>query len=111
MVQDYIKELNALHDIVKAVNGEQEVGINGEVFTEAERMFQSQHGILPMDPRLMEQYTTELSSYNNKLMLAIIALRGTLPSKYKLLKAELQNQYNLGQNLYPDTLISVTKVL
>ena len=44
-------------------------------------------------------------------MLAIIALRGALPSKYKLLKAELQNQYNLGQNLHLDTLTSVTKVL
>ena len=74
-------------------------------------MFQSQHGTLPMDPGLIEQYTSELSSYNDKLMLAIIALRGALPSKCKLLKAKLQNQCNLEQNLYLDPLASATKVL
>ena len=44
-------------------------------------------------------------------MLAIIILRGILPLKYKLLKVELQNQYNLEQNLYLDTLTSIIKVL
>ena len=74
-------------------------------------MFQQQYNSSPMDPELLDQYNTELSNYNNKIMLAIIALRGALLSKYKLLKAELQNQYNLGQNLCSDTLISVIKVL
>ena len=35
-VQDCIKELNALHDAVKAVDGGQGVGVIGEVFTEVE---------------------------------------------------------------------------
>ena len=52
-LQDYIKELNALHDVVKAVGGGQGVGVIGEVFTEVERMFQSQYGTLPVDPELI----------------------------------------------------------
>ena len=58
-------------------------------------MFQQQYGMLPMDSGLLDQYNTEFSNYNDKIMLAVISLRGALSSKYKLLKAKLQNQYNL----------------
>ena len=54
-------------------------------------MFQQQHRSSPMDSGLLDQYNAELSNYSDKIMLAIIVLRGALPSKYKLLKAELQN--------------------
>ena len=66
---------------------------------------------MPIDPKLLDQYNSELLNYSNRLILAIIALRGALPSKYKLLKTELQTQYNLGQNLYLDILISITNIL
>ena len=47
--------------------------------------------MVPIDSGLVEQYNTELLNYSDKLILAIIILRGALPSKYKLLKAKLQN--------------------
>ena len=74
---------------MKAIDGGQGVGIDREVFQEVERIFQRQYGAVPIDPGLLDQYNTELSNYNNKIMLAIIALRGALPSAYKLLKADL----------------------
>ena len=95
-VQGYIKELNDLHDVVKVVNKGKGVSVDGKVFEEVERLFQRQYESLPIDPSLLDQYNRELLDYSDKLMLAIIALRVVSPSKYKLLKAELQNQYNLG---------------
>ena len=109
--QDYVKGLSAMHDVVKAIDGAQGVGIDGEVFEEIERMFQIQHGCTLSDPGILERHNDTLSSYSYRLMLANIALRGALPSKCKLLKAELQKQHNLGKILCPETLASVTKVL
>ena len=52
-----------------------------------------------------------LTDCNNKIMLATIVLQGVLLSMYNLLSAEVQNQYNLEQSLYPDNLTLVTKLL
>ena len=38
-VQDYIKELNTLHNAVKVVERGQGVGVDREVFQEIERIF------------------------------------------------------------------------
>ena len=44
-------------------------------------------------------------------MMAMIALRGVLPSKCKSLKSDLQNQHNLGNNQHPTDLNQVMKEL
>ena len=44
-------------------------------------------------------------------MMAMIALRSTLPSKRKSLKADLQNQRNTGSNQHPTDLNHVMKLL
>ena len=48
-VQDYVKELNTMHEFVKAIDGGG-VGIDGEVLEEIEKRFQIQHGHIPSDP-------------------------------------------------------------
>ena len=109
-VQDHIKESNALYDAVKEIDGGQEVGTDSEMFEEVERLFQSRFGTNPSDPNLLERHNDTLSSCSDKLMLATIALRLASTSKYNLLKAELNNQHNLGQNSCPETFASVSKV-
>ena len=45
------------------------------------------------------------------MMLEMIVLKGALLEKHKTLKAELQNQHNLGINLHPNYLNQVMKAL
>ena len=110
-VQDYAKELNAIHDVVKEIDGGQGVGIDGEAFEEIEKRFQVLHGCAPLDPGILERHNNELAAHSDTIILVHITLRGALPSKHKLLKEELQTRHNLGQNLCPESLTSVNKVL
>ena len=43
--------------------------------------------------------------------MGVLAIRGTNSECYKSLKIELQNQYNLGNNQYPETLTAVARIL
>ena len=81
------------------------------MFEEIEKRFQVLYGHTPSDPGTLERCNNELAACADTVMLAHIALRGALPSKYKSLKAELQNQHDLGQNLCLESITSVTKVL
>ena len=49
--------------------------------------------------------------HNDDMIVAMIELRGELPLKCKPFKAELQNQCNIGSDLYPIDLNQVMKVL
>ena len=44
-------------------------------------------------------------------MLGVLAVRGVSLNNYGILKVELQNQYNLGNNKYPEILTAATRVL
>ena len=75
-----------MSDAVKAMFGHQGVSISGESLVLVEEMFQRQNGTPP---------------FEDDMMLAIIALTCALTAKHKTLKAELQNQCNLGSDLHP----------
>ena len=87
--QDCVKELKAIHDVAKAIDGGQGVGMDREAFEEIEKTFQIQHGCTPSGPSLLERRDAELADYSNMIVLAHISLRGALPSKHRLLKVEL----------------------
>ena len=111
-MQDYLTELRALRDVVKAIEGPQDVGVSGESFVLIDEMFQIQHGTLPFEKQQgMERHRNACVKHNDDMILAIISLRGSLPTKHKTLKAEFQNQHNLGSNLYPINLTHIMKVL
>ena len=60
-IQDYAKELKAIHDVVKAIDGGKGVGIDGEAFEEVEKRFQIQHCHVPSNPTLLERHNTKLA--------------------------------------------------
>ena len=63
------------------------------------------------DPHGMERHQSSCVTCNDDMMLDMIVLKGALPEKHKTLKAELQNQHNLGINLRPNYLNQVMKAL
>ena len=110
-VQDYVRELTTLHEVLLGMDGGQGVGPDGDCFEGVERMFNLRHGTRPDDPDLMEPYNQALKEFSDNIMFAMIALRGSNPSHFKALKAELQNQHNLGNNQYPTDITMVMRVL
>ena len=52
--QECIKDMSTLYNVVKAVDGSQGVGVDGEVLEEVESMLQNQHGTTPTEPSLLE---------------------------------------------------------
>ena len=53
-----------------------------------------------IDPELLAPYIKLLKEFSNNIIFTIIVLRESNKSYFKVLKAELQNQCNLGNNQY-----------
>jgi len=110
-VQDYIRELTTLHEVLLGIDRGQGVGSDSANYEAIELMFNRKYGIRPEELELMAEYEQALKKFNDDVMFAIVALRGALPAHYKSLKAELQNQYNLGNNQYPTDIATVNRIL
>ena len=104
-------EPRVLSDSDKATDGPQGVGISGGLLILIEEMFQNQRGAPPFECQQgMERYRSAYAKHKDNMMLVMIALRGDLPTKRKILKAELWNQCNLGSNMFIIDLTQVMKV-
>ena len=79
--------------MVSEADSGQGVGENGSVFPKAEKIFNQMAGMFPEGTCafLTEQCPKAVSGFNGEVMIVIICLKGFLLSKYKKLKAELQN--------------------
>ena len=97
-----MKEMRALRTVVKDKDDRRRVSTEGWSWGEVEDIFQKLYGTTPdfeENPDLHFECHAALHEFNDAFMVAMIALRGMSPSKYKNLKVELQNNCNLGQNL------------
>ena len=100
-LQDYVKDLIALHDVAKIAHVQKRVRPDSESFKLLEENFIKDAGTsnpYRSDETFLACFEKNLMIHNNYVMIAVLALRGALSSKNTLLKSELQNEQNLGKN-------------
>ena len=59
----------------------------------------------------MDNFKNRFNTWDENVMLGVFVVKGGSPNNYGTLKIELQNQYNLGNNQYLETLTVATRVL
>ena len=59
----------------------------------------------------VDDFNNRFDAWCENVMLGVLAVRGASPNSYGTLKVELQNQCNLENNQYPETLSAATRVL